>query len=97
MADGIEAPWFSEPPEAALYWSTPELGHLHFVDPQGNRAVVPVTRGKDYKDERLSMNVWHIDVAEGSDVATVSPSVHYVGFWHSPNPVVFKLVKSLDG
>lgn len=93
-----EVPWFTEPPPARLDWSSNTLGHLHFYDPHGERAAVPVTRGPSY--ERPSNNglwgspVWHID--EDGEIVTVSPSVHFVGHWHSPNPVQFRLVEELD-
>lgn len=92
MDESQEVPWFTEPPEATLRWSSDKLGHLHFFDPQGNRAAVPVTRGSTYQSE--SLTVWHID--EDGSTATVSPSIHYVGAWHTPNPVQFKLVDKIQ-
>ena len=92
MDESKEVPWFGEPPDAALYWSSEYLGHLHFIDPQGKKAVVPVTKSSACHDERMS--IWHIDV--DGDIATVSPSVHYIGRWHTPNPVQFKLVSSIE-
>jgi hypothetical protein len=86
-----EVPWFSSPPDAWIKWEPiGDLGHLHFVDPQGNNAVVHVTNGSTRAEKHY--NVWHIDVQ--GDIATVSPSVHYVGCWHTPNPVLFRLVDS---
>lgn len=92
-----EVPWFSEPPQAMLKWSD-GLGHLHFYDPNGKKAVIPVTHGETYvrrtTDGSPGSPIWHIEV--DGDTATVSPSVHFVGYWHSPNPVQFKLVEELD-
>lgn len=94
-----EVAWFSEPPEAMVKWSKPEeLGHLHFIDPNGERAVVPVTTGPTRGPESGSeMIVWHVDMTGAiGDIITVSPSIHFVGKWHSPNPVQFKLVEELS-
>jgi hypothetical protein len=88
-----EIGWPNEYIGAKLYWDKddPTWGWLHFIDPRGNRAVVPVTTGP--QTERSGSPVWHVEVTD--DHAVVSPSVHYVGVWHSPNPVVFKLVEEL--
>jgi hypothetical protein len=91
IVKSVEVPWFSEPPEATLRWDG-NRGYLHFTDPKGNHAAVPVT-----KDETVGNSfghVWHISIEDST--ATVSPSIHYVGDWHSPNPVVFKLVDKGD-
>lgn len=93
MDDSQEVPWFSVPPEAKLVVGDPDSGHLHFYGPDGKRAVVHVTEGETHYNEHFGYNVWHIDV-QGS-TATVSPSIHYVGAWHTPNPVQFILVKEL--
>lgn len=86
-----EVPWFTEPPAAALRWDEhDDEGYLRFVGPDGDRAVIAVTHGPDRHDHELARNIWHIDVA--GDVATVSPSVHFVDHWHSPNPATFRLV-----
>lgn len=99
-----EVPWFSEPPEAKLARDGVQegdviQGFLHFIDPQGKKAVVPVTFGPTTQlrtaENLPASNVWHIDI--NGDEATVSPSIHYVGFWHSPNPVRFRLVEELSG
>lgn len=94
-----EVPWFAGPPDATLAWSEPGvLGHLHFVDPNGERTAIPVTEGSQTRfqtdDGTGGSPIWHVDVA--GDSVTVSPSIHYVGRWHSPNPVRFRLVDSLD-
>lgn len=98
-----EVPWFADPPPAKLARGGCKEGDvihgwLHFFDPNGNRAAVPVTLGPhtEYKpaDNLRGSPIWHVDIAD--DIATVSPSVHYVGFWHSPNPVQFRLVDDLE-
>lgn len=94
MGERVEVPWFAEPPNATLRWNEEsDQGWLRFVDPKGNAHVVPVTKTEGTNTGTGFGNVWHVDV-EG-DVATVSPSVHYVGEWHTPNPVQFKIVEEL--
>lgn len=91
-----EVPWFAEPPPAHLI-ETDDGAWLHFIDPTGNRAAIPVTRGDDMAESATQDRpVWHIDT--DGDRAIVTPSVHFVGFWHSPKPVSFLLVDELaDG
>jgi hypothetical protein len=92
VSEQTEVPWFDSPPDAHLAW--PERsseGYLHFYGPDGERAVIPVTEGPSREAPQRGP-VWHIEVADG--VATVSPSVHFVGHWHSPNPVQFRLVEA---
>jgi hypothetical protein len=62
--------------------------YLHFVGPDNKKAVIWITRGPttQYKGQ----NVWHFDGPKDG-VITVSPSVHYIGSWHSPNPVKFRI------
>jgi hypothetical protein len=94
-----EVPWFTSPPEATLNWTDrPKLGHIKFRDPNGEIAVFHVTEGETYDlhtkpPGKYRTPVWHIEV--NGDIATVSPSVHFVGRWHSPNPVQFKLVEEV--
>jgi hypothetical protein len=74
---------------ADLYWPDDGyLGYLHFTDPCGDYAVVPVTHGPTFESPERGP-VWHVDIDD--NVATVSPSIHFVGLWHSPNPVVFEV------
>jgi hypothetical protein len=89
----VEVPWPAEPVSAELYWplGSPE-GYLHFVGPDDGRAVVPVTRGPHTQTSQRGP-VWHLELADDSDEAVVSPSIHYVGFWHSPNPVRFTVTR----
>jgi hypothetical protein len=94
-----ETPWFTEPPRATLNWTDrPKLGHIKFVDPNGDLAVFHVTENDTYDlttepPGKHVTHVWHVEV--NGDIATVSPSVHFVGRWHSPNPVQFKIVGEL--
>lgn len=93
-----EVPWFTSPPEAKLSWpEDQEFGYLHFIDPNGEHAGIPVTRGPDgvrkTTDGSMGSPYWHIEI-EGN-VATVSPSIHFIDRWHSPNPVQFKLVDEI--
>jgi hypothetical protein len=89
VVDGSEVPWFTEPPLATLTWGKDGLGHLRFVDPKGDKAVVLVTKDRPFSDE--NKHVWHIHIA-GSR-ATVSPSIHFIGRWHTPNPAIFLLAQ----
>ena len=95
-----EVAWFTSPPDATLAWTDrPRLGHLMFIDPNGKLAAVPVTleRTADaIRGEQYSIPVWHIDVDDQGRTAVVSPSIHFVGRWHSPNPVHFRLVDELS-
>lgn len=95
-SEADEVPWFAEPPEAILRWAEPPLdeGYLHFYEPTGGRAVVPVTRGETRESPERGP-VWHVDVDEAAKIAIVSPSIHWVGYWHSPNPCTFRLVDEL--
>jgi hypothetical protein len=82
-----EISWPSEPLEARI-----KGGYLHFYAPDGERAVVKldtvfVNLGND--------DVWHAEFTEDKKFIKVTPSIHYVDHWHSPNPVVFKLVDEL--
>lgn len=107
---GPEAPWPSEPPEATLMWldaapeGVPDLGYVHWFDMNGDRAAIPVTTGEHTKlttSDGGTMNVWHIELptmaADDPNpvLLTVSPSVHFIGYWHSPNPVTFRRVEQL--
>lgn len=92
----IEVPWPPEPVEAKLQWTEGEaIGDLLFIGPDGCFAGIPVTWGdSDAATKQAGTNVWHIEVA--GDIATVSPSIHFINHYHSPNPVKFKLVKELS-
>lgn len=87
-----EVPWPKGLVEAKLEWPDGEpTGYLHFFGPDGERAAVAVTRGPDGNDG--SRNIWHVE--DDGTIATVTPSIHYVGKWHSPKPVRFRLVDEL--
>lgn len=97
-----ETPWFTEPPAARLTWpesSAPD-GNLFFIDPNGERAVIAVTKGPTRSDRdehgRTIRHVWHVDEPTPDGRVVVSPSIHFVGHFHSPNPVTFRLVDDLD-
>lgn len=67
-------------------------GALAFVSPKtGGVEVVHVTTGPHHgPTPELYAHVWHIEIA--GDVATVSPSVHFLGHFHSGNPAHFRLI-----
>lgn len=95
-----ETPWFTSPPDAMVRWDhhlRDDLGYLHFVDPNGRKAVVWVSKTvPDGGDNVGGQNVWRIDVDKPSPgMATVSPSIHFIDHFHSPRPVVFRLVDAL--
>lgn len=101
---GEETPWPSEPPEAHLVWmddvhrwgdqDVDGIGYLHWYDVHGDRAAVPVTRSASVSDLGGLGHVWHVE-EPGDGTVVVSPSIHFIGFWHSPNPVTFRLVDEL--
>lgn len=82
-----EVPWPDAPVDAHLDWDGAD-GWLHFVDPHGNRAAVPVTSGPSVQEFN---SPWHLDLCP-DDLAIVSPSIHHVGFFHTPNPCRFRIV-----
>lgn len=93
-----EAPWPAEPMPADLYWSPDsDRGWLHFTDPRGDYAVVPVSVAEPVSTGTGLGNVWKIELPEGDGIATVSPSIHWVGAWHSPNPVRFLIERRAPG
>jgi hypothetical protein len=99
-----EVPWFSEPPKAHLIWNDEQTrGYLHFTDPEHKRAVIQVSPDGPFWDSFVDQNgaltgqrypVWGIEV--NGNEATVRDSVHFVGHWHSPNPVKFILVDDIE-
>lgn len=104
---GAETPWPAEVPDATLRWIDrweasdrwPDLGYLHWYDVHGDRAAIPVTHAADGQlpttdDSEHVMNVWHVEELDGG-LLLVSPSVHFIGYWHSPNPVTFHRVDAL--
>jgi hypothetical protein len=88
-----ETPWFTTEVKATLKWSDYHIGSLRFIDPEGHPARISVTHGPSYSTD--AEHVWHIE--ENADgTVTVSPSVHFIGHFHTGNPVVFRLVGALD-
>lgn len=68
-------------------------GFLYFKDPgTGDNNCVRVTLGPSYS--RTTWHVWHIE-HNGPNVI-VSPSIHYVNYFHTPNPVTFHLVSKKE-
>lgn len=92
MTEREEVAWFSSPPNAMLKGDN-EIKYLHFIDPRGDRAVIPVTSGSSDEASSSSRNVWHFEMQD--QTVTVSPSIYFIGKWHSPNPVTFILVDEL--
>lgn len=88
-----EVAWPSTPMPAVLLWTGADrgAGYLHFIDPAGDYAVVPVTRGATYTDKAAQRNVWHIE-DDGGELVTTTPSVHYVRKWHSPYTTTWRIV-----
>lgn len=103
MGEERYTPWPSEPLPAKVLWladlgveADPNHaeGHLHFIDPDGRRASIPVTRG-DHNAVTASSGgpVWGITV--GDATAVTEPSVHFEGHWHSPYTTTWRLVDEL--
>lgn len=88
MTDEADYPaWPSEPIPATL---GPDW--LHFYGPDGERAAVPISpAGGQQAGNGLP---WACQ-DNGDGTVTVSPSIHAIGRWHSPNPAVFRLVDEL--
>jgi hypothetical protein len=99
--DGVEAPWGPEPRGARLgvgplHQTVAEFARngrrstlrLRFTNPKTLKLVdVAVTTGEAVSTE--AEHVWHLELQ--GDIATVSPSIHYVGQFHSGNPATFKI------
>lgn len=92
-------PWPAEPVAAWLTWDIAwdlsGVGQLWFIDPDGRNAIVHVERGITHEgrlEASIRQHVWRIDV--DGDQAVVSPSIHFVGHFHTPRPVRFRLVPS---
>jgi hypothetical protein len=90
-----EVPWHSTIPDAELYWYRDEpIGFLHFKSPEdGGQESVRVETGPGKNTGTGFGNVWHIEPIMYNRIATVSPSIHFIGHFHSPNPVQFHITK----
>jgi hypothetical protein len=94
-------PWPAGPVAAWLTWDIdwehlPTVGQLWFVDPDGRNAMIHVERGITHEgrlEASIRQHVWRIDEV-GDGLVEVSPSVHFVGHFHTPRPVRFRLVPS---
>lgn len=93
--------------DATLNWTPIEadgfegIGTLWFLSPEtdgwhaGQRCPIHVSRTCGDGGTTVGRsNVWKIS-ENGDGTVTVRPSVHFVGHFHSPNPVVFRLVTQL--
>jgi hypothetical protein len=89
MEEADYPPWPSEPLPAKR-----DTDWLHFYGPDGERGAIPITVEGCRQGGQRSLQPWAI-VDNGDGTATVSPSIHQVGSWHSPNPVTFRLVGEL--
>lgn len=106
-----EAPWPPGDREALIDWTPIDapgfdgVGVLCFISPEtegwhaGGRCPIHVSRtcgtGGTQIGDPPHTNVWHV-TENGDGTVTVSPSIHFIGHFHSPNPVRFRLVESLD-
>lgn len=69
-------------------------GFLHFNNPKnGDREAIRVTLGVSYSRSN-HWHVWHIE-HRGTELI-VSPSIHFLGYFHSPNPVTFRLISKKE-
>lgn len=92
--DGVEVPWGPEPVPARLEASTLHgLGtpclRLHFTNPKTGDLVNIAIAPRETPSTPFE-HIWRYAL-EGSDLV-VSPSVHFVGQFHSGNPARFRLV-----
>lgn len=87
-----EVPWPDQPMPCVLLWpqDADGEGYLHFVAPDGDYAVIPVTRGPT-RNTQVRGPVWHVD-DDGHEIATTSPSVHFVDHWHSPYTTRWRII-----
>ena len=84
---GVPVAWLSK----FSHEERDDLWNLWFYSPEdGSKVAVLVTEGDDRSPWRRS-NVWKLKHNDDGTI-TVSPSIHFVGHFHSPNPVTFKLV-----
>lgn len=86
-----EVPW---PPGPYPAWLDMEKdtheGFLYFKEPgTGANNCIRVTLGITYSTP--SAHIWHMEWNGGREVI-ISPSIHYVGHFHTPNPVTFRLI-----
>lgn len=98
--DNEEAPWYTSPPDAWIHWDEEAtIGFLYFKSPKdGSNECVPVTTGDAQgRSEQRHSPVWHIEPMMYGGIATVSPSIHGIGRFHSPNPVQFRITKVTRG
>ena len=65
---------------------------FRFKGPDDHLAHICVTQGQDTQIGQT--NVWHYDIS--GDKITISPSIHFINHFHSPNPVTFQLVEELN-
>ncbi len=93
--DNIETPWPLGPYPAWLTMDNDGYeGFLYFKDPgNGSNNCVRVTLGVSYST--TNWHVWHLEHRGGTEVI-VSPSIHYIGYFHTPNPVTFKLISKRE-
>jgi hypothetical protein len=100
------APWPTEILDAELRWpgtftDRPDIGQLWFKSPEDGHPVSIFVSQEPNGGEQISgTNIWHIelashDAAPGERIV-VSPSIHFIGHFHSPNPVTFNLVPELS-
>lgn len=107
MADPseTEVPWVNRP-EATLEWEADGVhGVLKFRSPENSELCrIGVTSGPSKgPDAHVPEGnpqypgwLWHIDTRDDGLEVKVSPSIWYRGHFHSPNPVHFLLVDSLE-
>lgn len=100
LTEADEQPWHTTIPpctvhnevdgiHAELWFPSPETTGWH----AGKKCHIYVTWG-DHNHQYRQQHVWHMEVDENGMV-TISPSIHFIGHFHSPNPVNFRLVTEL--
>jgi hypothetical protein len=98
-----EMPW-PHANDGWLNWdggAKPEDGSFWFRDPAGQLCRISVNPNETRADmwevageQRVKQHVWHAQV--NGEWVTISPSIHFIGTFHTPNPVTFRLVEKQE-
>lgn len=92
--------WLDPPADDLAELGLPNLRRLWFLDPDGRRAMVHVEQGITLNgrlESKIRQHVWSIDdLGEPGELVTVSPSIHFVGHFHTPRPVRFLLATKAE-
>jgi hypothetical protein len=98
--DGVEVPWPTEMQEAYVIWDPPhepklrsDVGEFWFKNPKsGRKTAILVSKQPGGGPQIARTNIWQF-VDNGNGTCTIIPSIHYIGHFHTSNPVTFKLIE----